>query len=68
MKTFHIYIISPQARGRMDSSSVRKWCKVQSSFVVAGGYMMQINGVEKVVYVPIDENERGGWVCSDVIV
>ena len=23
--------------------------------------MMQINGVEKVVYVPIDENERGGW-------
>ena len=52
----------------MDSSSVRKWCKVQSSFVVAGGYMMQINGVEKVVYVPIDENERGGWVCSDVIV
>jgi len=44
----------------MDSSTW-KWCKVQNSFVVAGGYMMQINGVEKVVYVPIDENERGGW-------
>tara|TARA_B110000008_G_scaffold107873_1_gene110932 strand:- start:673 stop:864 length:192 start_codon:yes stop_codon:yes gene_type:complete len=61
MKTFHL-LLSRQHEGEWTvahRSGARY--KIVLWWLLVDIIMMQINGVEKVVYVPIDENERGGW-------